>query len=108
MPGADVGVAAEILSRLGIGSEEARRRVLAAIAAGSEAPPPETASQPQSAIASANVRAREIAVQLSQVRTVGAALDASDLVGATAMREREKALLAERAQLATDLQRSGN
>jgi ATP-dependent Clp protease ATP-binding subunit ClpA len=99
------GVAAETLTRPGIGPEEARRRVPAAIAAAPEAPPRETTSQPRSAIARANARAREIAAQLSQVRAAkDAAREAGDLVGATAMREREKALLAERAELATDLQ----
>lgn len=47
------GVAAEILTRLGIGPEEARRRVLAAIAAAPEAPPSEMTPMPRSAIARA-------------------------------------------------------
>ncbi|WP_261562727.1 Clp protease N-terminal domain-containing protein [Frankia tisae] len=98
------GVAADILTRFGVGPETSRRRILAAIAATREAAPPEPLRQPRAAIARANARAREIAVQLGQVRAAkDAAIDAGDFAAVTAAREREKALLAEHAQLITDL-----
>ncbi len=108
----DEGVAVDILARLGVDPEEAGRRVLAAIAATGatqEAPPSETTySPPRAAITRANARTREIAGQLSQARAAkDAAIDAGDFTAATAMREREKALLAERAQIAADLQTGG-
>lgn len=55
------GVAADFLTCLGIGLEEARRRVLAAIAATPEPPPPAMIPRSQSTIARANAWAREIA-----------------------------------------------
>ncbi|MDT3440957.1 MULTISPECIES: Clp protease N-terminal domain-containing protein [unclassified Pseudofrankia] len=95
------GVAAEVLYRVGIDLEEARRRALDAIvAAPAEVAPAPATITPQSVLAEANMKARRIAAQLNQARAAkDAALDAGDFAGATAMREREKALLAERARL---------
>ncbi|WP_163553949.1 Clp protease N-terminal domain-containing protein [Candidatus Frankia alpina] len=104
------GVTADILTRCGVGSEAGRRQILAAIAATQEAAPPEPLRQPGAdiAIARANARAREIAVQLGQVRAEkDAAIDGGDFAAVTAAREREKALLAQRAQLIIDLQPGG-
>ncbi|ONH31483.1 hypothetical protein BL253_08865 [Pseudofrankia asymbiotica] len=101
------GVAAEVLYRVGIDLEEARRRALDAIAAApadaapADAAPAPTPIAPRSVVTQANARAHRIAVQLDQAKTAkDAALDAGDFATATAMREWEKSLLAERAQLA--------
>lgn len=106
------GLSAEFLTRLGISPEEARRRVLAAITAVPEAAPPGTAPLPRSALdlalALANARAGEIAAQLCQVKAeTDAAHAAGDTARVTAMHEREKALLAERAELITELLADG-
>ncbi|MEX5635030.1 Clp protease N-terminal domain-containing protein [Parafrankia sp. FMc2] len=102
---ANDGRTAEFLTRLGISAEEARRRALAAIAAVPEAAPPGTTALPRSALdlALANARAGEIAAQLSRVKAeMDAAHVAGDGARVTAMHEREKALLAERAELMTE------
>ncbi len=103
--GEDEGVAADLLTRHGVDPEEAGRRVLAAIAATREVPLSQVMySPPRDPMTSANARARELAGQLGQAQAAkDAAIDAGDFTAATAMREREKALLAERARLITDL-----
>ncbi|OHV40712.1 Clp protease [Pseudofrankia sp. EUN1h] len=103
------GVAADILDHVGIDRAEGRRRALAAIdAAGEIPPPPEAVPQSRSAIDGANMRARNLAAELSQARAAkDAALDAGDFATATAMRQREKVLIAERDRMATDLRTDG-
>lgn len=105
----DEGVAADILTRLGVAPAEGRRRVLAAVGATPDAPPSEaTHSLSPDAVAGANARAREIAGQLGQVRAAkDAAIDAGDFLAVAAARQREIALLAERDRLADDLRPGG-
>ncbi|WP_095212789.1 Clp protease N-terminal domain-containing protein [Frankia sp. AvcI1] len=107
--GEDQGVAADILARHGVDPEEAGHRVLAAIAARGEVPLSEVMYSPRrDAVTGANARARELAEQLGQAQAAkDAALDAGDFAAATAMRARERALIAERDRLITELRPGG-
>ena len=99
------GRGVEVLGRLGISAAEARARALTAIAAAPEVSPAFAASLPnRRGVGRANARARRIAFELSDTRAAkDAAIDVGDLPGATAMRQREKELLAEYTQLVVDL-----
>jgi len=102
------GVAGDVLAGAGIERAEAHRRAVDAIAAAPETPPVRQDTRPRPDLTQANARARSLFVQLDQARAgKDAALDAGDFARAKAYREREKAVLAERARLAANPEDAG-